>query len=137
MENARCCHGKERFLKFDLNTLRRVLNVQNWLQIKKSNIKPNENISDFNELINYLESRTNDVDESLFTNLINFFKAISCLPHSSAAAERLFSHLTTMKTKYRNKLDVSICDALLLTKQILEDNNCYNWNPLDDLIKLM
>jgi hypothetical protein len=58
------------------------------------------------------------VDESLFTNLINFFKAISCLPHSSAAAERLFSHLTTMKTKYRNKLDVSTCDALLLTKQI-------------------
>jgi hypothetical protein len=101
------------------------------------NIKPDENISDFNELINYLESRTNDVDESLFTNLINFFKAISCLPHSSAAAERLFSHLTTMKTKYRNKLDVSTCDALLLTKQILGDKNCYNWNPPDDLIKLM
>jgi hypothetical protein len=36
MENARCCHGKERFLKFDLNTLRRVLNEQNWLPIKKN-----------------------------------------------------------------------------------------------------
>jgi hypothetical protein len=36
MENARCCHGKERFLKFDLNTIRRVLNEQNWLPIKKN-----------------------------------------------------------------------------------------------------
>jgi hypothetical protein len=39
MENARCCHGKERFLKFDLNTLRRVLNEQNWLPIKKKLLK--------------------------------------------------------------------------------------------------
>jgi hypothetical protein len=32
MENAQCCHGKERFFKLDLNTLRR---EQNWLPIKK------------------------------------------------------------------------------------------------------
>jgi hypothetical protein len=37
MENERCCHGKERFFKFDLNTLRHVLNEQNWLPIKKKN----------------------------------------------------------------------------------------------------
>jgi hypothetical protein len=36
MENARCCHGKERFLKFDLNTPRRVLHEQNLLPIKKT-----------------------------------------------------------------------------------------------------
>jgi hypothetical protein len=38
MENLRCCHGKERFLKFDLNTVSRVLNEQNWLPIKKHNV---------------------------------------------------------------------------------------------------
>jgi hypothetical protein len=54
MENGRCCHGKERFLKFDLYTLRRVLNEQNWLPIKKKTVF-NSKWEKQNSFIEYLK----------------------------------------------------------------------------------
>lgn len=107
-----------------------------WRQL--SNLKPVSDHMNFDELINYLQDQKNGVGEPLLPHLVTFFKAISCLPHSSAAAERLFSQLSLIKTKYRNKLEIDTCDALLLTKQLVNKNtNCFNWTPPDDLVRLL
>jgi hypothetical protein len=98
-----------------------------------SDFKAKKNIIGFNELREYLTTLKNGAEEPLFPNIIQFFKALSCLPHSGAAAERLFSQLSLIKTKPRN---IDSCDALLLTKELLANQSCYDGVPPNDLINL-
>lgn len=103
-----------------------------------SNFKPANEKLNFDEFIIYMGAKKNGIGEQLFPNLTNFFKSISCLPHSSAAAERLFSQLNIIKTKYRNRLEISTCDALLLVKVLVSENtSCFDWIPPDDLVRLL
>lgn len=48
----------------------------------------------------------NELNEEMFPNLNKLIKGLMCLPHSSAAVERIFSQLNLIKSKSRNRLEV-------------------------------
>ena len=50
------------------------------------------------------------------------------MPHSNADVERIFSQVTLIKTKTRNKLKTETLDALILVKQGLPCN-CIEFTP--------
>lgn len=75
-------------------------------------------------------------NQLIFPNLIKLVKGILALPHSSAAAERVFSQLSLIKTRTRNKLYIETCDALLSTKELLRNTNCIEWSPNDALLSI-
>ncbi|KYN19742.1 hypothetical protein ALC57_07895, partial [Trachymyrmex cornetzi] len=77
----------------------------------------------------------NELNEEMFPNLKKLIKGLMCLPHSSACVERIFSQLSLIKTKLRNKLDVETCSSIILPKQLMADENCYTWNPSETLLQ--
>lgn len=76
----------------------------------------------------------NCLNQQLFPNLSKLVSALLSLPHSSAAAERIFSQLNLIKNKLRNRLSVKTCNALIFTKQLLGKNQCYTFNPSEELL---
>jgi len=74
-------------------------------------------------------------NEMVFPKLFKFATEILSLPHSSAATERIFSSLNLIKTKIRNKLHIQTCDSLLQAKEILNNKECYKWEPFKQLLK--
>lgn len=98
--------------------------------------KVNEN---FEEFWKYAMKMKNGLDEFMFPNLSQVIKAIMTIPHSSAAAERIFSQLTLIKSKQRNRLEVDTCDAIMHTKSLLDlkGDLCYQYEPSSRLIKKM
>ena len=77
----------------------------------------------------------NEKSDPMFPNLIKLVTGILCLPHSSAAAERVFSQLNLFKTKTRNRLLVDTCYSILHAKQLLgKENTCYSWEPSPSLL---
>lgn len=77
----------------------------------------------------------NALEENAFPYLYTFLKNILCLPHGSAAAERIFSGLNLIKRKNRNLLETSTCHNLLLTKELLRQTTCWEWQPPPELTK--
>lgn len=67
--------------------------------------------------------------QPLFASICDFVFNLMSLPHSSAAAERIFSAVNLIKTKPRNRLLATTCNSLLLTKGLIHDNPCYKWVP--------
>ena len=63
-------------------------------------------------------------------------KSLLSFPHSNANAEQIFSHVTLIKTKSRNKIKTSTLDALLLTKQSLPFT-CVQFQPNASMCKRM
>ena len=51
------------------------------------------------------------------------------LSHSNVDVERLFSHVSLIKTKHRNKLKTSTVDALWKTQDALPSTSCVNYMP--------
>ncbi|CAH1114785.1 unnamed protein product [Psylliodes chrysocephalus] len=78
-----------------------------------------------------IENIKNSLNENMFPNLMKLVKIILSLPNSSAAAERAFSGLTLAKTKLRNRLLISTCSAILITKDNLRkiENGSLGWRP--------
>lgn len=75
-------------------------------------------------------------DDSLkFPGLVRFVFQILCLPHSSAAVERIFSQINLIKTQLRNKLKVKTIEGILYTKSLLRDKNCYDFFITNNMIK--
>jgi hypothetical protein len=64
----------------------------------------------------------NAVNEKCYNNICQFVFKLMCLPHSSACAERIFSTLSNIKTKNRNRLLPATCDVLLQGKELLDGN---------------
>ncbi|XP_043270179.1 uncharacterized protein [Venturia canescens] len=77
----------------------------------------------------------NDLKDLMFPNLTKLVKGLLCLPHSSAAAERVFSQLNLLKNKMRNKLHVDTCESILHAKELLDDKTCHNWQSSQALLK--
>lgn len=73
----------------------------------------------------------------VFPFLAEFMIRLLCLPHSSAAAERVFSAVNRMKTKTRNRLSTSTMAGLLHTRRLMTDRKCYDVKISDSLIKRM
>lgn len=70
----------------------------------------------------------------MFPNLKIFISGLMCLPHASAAAERVFSQLNLIKSKTRNRLKINTCSALLHVKEMLEDHSCFNFKHSSGLL---
>jgi hypothetical protein len=51
----------------------------------------------------------NELKEPMFSNLMEIVKIVLSLPHSSTTAERIFSQLSLIKSKTRNKLNITTC----------------------------
>ena len=77
----------------------------------------------------------NTLNEVMFPNLKILVQGLLSLPHSSAAAERKFSQVTLLKTKLRNRLEIETLDVVLHTKELLNNQACYDWEPSSLLLK--
>lgn len=86
------------------------------LQIQK-NLKFTEDIELF---WGYVGSLKNAQKENLFENLTEFVSKILSLPHSSAAAERVFSELNLIKNDLTNRYHLNTIEAIMFAKQIKE-----------------
>lgn len=91
--------------------------------------------SDLETFWNTVFAMKNGAEEPMFPNLTHFVKGIICLPHSSAAAERIFSQLFLLKTKVRNRLNIETCSNILHVKEMISPNECYSWKPSSNLMK--
>lgn len=90
---------------------------------------------DLEDFVPELGVLKNALGELMFLNIYTFFKNIICLPHGSAAAERIFSALNLIKRKNRANLEVDTCHNLLLTKEIIRGTTCYEWEPPSEMLK--
>ncbi|KAJ8912030.1 hypothetical protein NQ315_000523 [Exocentrus adspersus] len=70
----------------------------------------------FQDFWNKVFNVKNEADTYMFPNISRLVKGLFSLPHSSASAERVFSQLNLLKTKCRNRLDVSTCESILHAK---------------------
>ncbi|KAJ2943633.1 hypothetical protein O0L34_g4456 [Tuta absoluta] len=73
----------------------------------------------------------------LYPELSRLISDLLCLPHSSAAVERIFSSINLIKTKQRNRLETSSIEGLLHTKQLLNNKPCYDLNVDSTLLSKM
>lgn len=69
----------------------------------------------------------------LFKNIAKIALIVLTLPHSNAAAERIFSMMNDIKTKKRNKLSASSLNAVCVIRSSfsLQNINCFNFEPND------
>ena len=65
-----------------------------------------------------------------FSILPQFMKCLLVLPHSSASAERVFSQLTLIKTKQRNRIGNELLNSLLTVKCNIR-SPCYDFKPTE------
>ncbi|EEZ98954.1 hypothetical protein TcasGA2_TC004808 [Tribolium castaneum] len=78
----------------------------------------------------------NEINMPMFPNLTKLVKAIMCLPHSSAAADRIFSKLNLIKSDSRNRLSVETCNSIILSTELIEGTKkCFNWEPQKSLLE--
>ena len=90
-------------------------------------------LEDFWEEVFHLK---NGLNEKMFPKLEKFMGSILSLPHSSAAAGRVFSQLNLIKDEKRNSLNTTTIDAIMTAKEILEKCDAVNWTPSDSLLKI-
>lgn len=62
----------------------------------------------------------NSINIAKYPNLKSFLNAVRSLPNSNADSERVFSVLSDIKTKKRNKLSVTNVNALCVLKSALK-----------------
>lgn len=62
-------------------------------------------------------------DKPLFPNLESLVYTVLSLPHSNAEAERIFSIVTDVKNKKRNRIDIATVDAICKVRSSFEANN--------------
>jgi hypothetical protein len=74
-------------------------------------------------------------NDRMFNEICNFVFYSMSLPHSYAAAERIFSKLNLIKTKTRNRLLPNTCNNLMLSKELSHDKKCFTWKPCEKLLK--
>jgi len=100
------------------------------LQYFDHQIRSDANINEFWEKVSSLK---NGLGERCFKELGDFVLNLLSLPHSSVAAERFFSLLNLIKTKLRNKLELSTINNIMLSRELLprEKDNHYVWSAKD------
>lgn len=76
-----------------------------------------------------------ELDTEMFPSLKYFISGLLALPHSSAAAERIFSNVNLLKTKLRNRLEIETINDILHCKENLDNNKCYSWEPSKSLLR--
>lgn len=73
-----------------------------------------------------------------FPNLTKLVKIILSRPHSNAAAERIFSRVTDVKFKKRNRIGHDALNAVCVIRSSLlaKTCNCVNYKITKDRLKL-
>ena len=71
--------------------------------------------------------------EPTFTTMLILVRALLSLPASNADSERCFSMVRKIDSEDRSHLERSTV-ASLLTLKINVDENCYSFNPSEDLL---
>lgn len=68
-------------------------------------------------------------DEIIFPNLKLLIEVVLSFPHSNAEAERIFSIVTDVKNKKRNRLSNDTVSAICVVRSSFqaEGNNCINF----------
>jgi hypothetical protein len=66
------------------------------------------------------KSKNTSDGKPMFEHLMTLVKYILILPHSSAAAERLFSQLNLIKNKLRNRLNILTIASVLAIEEALK-----------------
>jgi hypothetical protein len=94
------------YLKLDLESV----NIE-WQMLSELNLPLNK--TDINTFWKQVNKTTNALGKPMFLNSMILTKVILCLPHSSAAAERVFSQLSLMKSPIRNRLAITTCSNIL------------------------
>lgn len=77
----------------------------------------------------------NPFDEFIYKELSEYMLKLAVLPHSSAAAERIFSDLNLFKTKKTNRLSMQTTENILLSKLLIDFEKEAIWTPSDELLK--
>lgn len=69
--------------------------------------------------------------QKVFSNLQFLVETVLTFPHSNAEAERIFSIVTDVKTKKRNKLSNETISAISIVRSSFqtENINCVNFEP--------
>lgn len=85
-----------------------------------------------------IEECHNFNSEFLLKNLGKLAKICLSLPHSNSAVERIFSMVSDIKTKKRNKLSAKTVSSLVRVKLDMSNMNkkCYNYPITDEMLKL-
>jgi hypothetical protein len=94
------------YLKLDLESV----NIE-WQMLSELNLPLNK--TDINTFWKQVNKTTNALGKPMFLNSMILTKVILCLPHSSAAAERVFSQLSLMKSPIRNRLAITTGSNIL------------------------
>ncbi|CAI6355385.1 unnamed protein product [Macrosiphum euphorbiae] len=84
-------------------------------------------------------SKLEDYSELLiYKNLANLAKLCLCLPHSNAEAERIFSIVTDVKTKKRNRLGDDTLNSISVIRSSFgaKTINCTNFEVTQEHLKL-
>jgi hypothetical protein len=76
-------------------------------------------------------------DESLFPNLEKLATIVLTLPHSNAEAERMFSMVSDIKIKKRNRIGEETVNAMCVIRNALHQDKqtCVNYPIPDELLK--
>jgi hypothetical protein len=81
--------------------------------------------------------RCNAIGEKKFGNIAKLALALLSLPLSNATVERVFSHMSIVKSKLRNRLQVSTVESILTVRYSLrEQGGCSSFAPSDKMISM-
>ncbi|XP_050298659.1 uncharacterized protein LOC126737704 [Anthonomus grandis grandis] len=121
----------QKYFKF-LNLSPQKLDLE-WRMLPDIDLK--KQTTDFDSFWSHVFDCKNELDIEMFPNLTKLIKTLMCLPHSSAAAERKFSKLSLIKNDLRNRLNITTCNSILLSLDMLDNNVCYTWQPSEKLLQ--
>ena len=76
-------------------------------------------------------------DSPMFPLIGRFMTTLMCLPHSSAAVERIFSQINLLKTKMRNKMNTATLNGLLHAKTTFDSATCHDFKILPSHLNRM
>lgn len=88
-----------------------------------------------NDVVEYwgkVGKMANTSGESRFPTIAKLAQSFLSFPHSNAEVERLFSQVTLIKTKHRNKLKTSTLESILQAKQSIQ-GSCLEFKPQRDM----
>lgn len=101
-----------------------------WRKLRHTDLPFTENeIPEIHKFWKHVCAIKNGDGSQTFPVLCDMVKKLLCLPHSTAAVERLFSAINIMKTKLRNKMSTTTIKGNLHTKA--EVKECYAFNATE------
>lgn len=94
-------------------------------------------LNDMNAFWCYIYNHTNAIGSPCFRDLASLVLSALALPISNAFVERMFSHVTIVKSKLRNKISCDLLNSILMIKSHLITNNscCRNFTVTEDMLQ--